>query len=188
MPVGRRLFQLVNPVQRGSLKLTINQFYRVNGDSTQKKGVPSDVVLPSLIDHMDLGESFLDNALEFDHIDPAPHTDYKLVKADVVKELQARSKKRVSATEKFVKERKKIEDYLKRKERKTIPLNEATLRAEREAGKSDDKEEQPTVPDEEIFKQGHYNDEIVSIATDYVDLLPAQPQDREQPLSLDSAR
>ncbi len=61
------------PEDCGALKLTISQFYRVNGDSTQNLGVPSDVVLPSLLDHMDLGESSLDNALKFDHIEPADY-------------------------------------------------------------------------------------------------------------------
>src|SRR5690606_26072424 len=36
---------------RGALKLTISKFYRVNGDSTQTKGVTSDIVLPSLLNH-----------------------------------------------------------------------------------------------------------------------------------------
>ncbi|HEV8003877.1 MAG TPA: S41 family peptidase, partial [Planctomycetaceae bacterium] len=49
MPVGQSgLSSLFNPEDRGALKLTISQFYRVNGDSTQNLGVPSDVVLPSL--------------------------------------------------------------------------------------------------------------------------------------------
>jgi carboxyl-terminal processing protease len=172
MPVGPRFFQLVNPQERGALKLTINQFYRVNGDSTQNKGVPSDVVLPSLIDHMDLGESFLDNALEFDHIDPARHDDYGLVSDELGRKLQAGSTERIAGVEKFVEARKRIEDYLERKERKTIPLNEEALKAERDAGDSNDEEEQPTVEeDEEIFKAEFYNDEIVRITLDYVNLL-----------------
>ncbi len=76
MPVGQSgLSGLFDPEDRGALKLTISQFYRVNGDSTQNLGVPSDVVLPSLWDHMDIGESSLENALKFDHIEPA---DYRL--------------------------------------------------------------------------------------------------------------
>ena len=56
---------------RGALKLTISKFYRVNGDSTQNKGVVSDVVLPSILNHRDIGEDSLDNALEFDRIQRA---------------------------------------------------------------------------------------------------------------------
>ena len=58
MNVGQTgLLSVLAPEDLGALKLTISQFYRVNGDSTQNLGVPSDVVLPSLLDHMDLGES-----------------------------------------------------------------------------------------------------------------------------------
>jgi carboxyl-terminal processing protease len=71
MPVTRSFFQFNKQPDRGALKLTIQQFYRVNGDSTQNRGVRSDVVLPSILDHRDLGESSLDNALPFDHIPPA---------------------------------------------------------------------------------------------------------------------
>ena len=75
MNVGQSgLLDVFAPEDLGALKLTISQFYRVNGDSTQNLGVPSDVVLPSLLDHMDMGESSLDNALKFDHIEPADYT------------------------------------------------------------------------------------------------------------------
>ncbi|MEZ6068249.1 MAG: S41 family peptidase [Planctomycetaceae bacterium] len=61
------MFRLFGGDDRGKLKLTIQQFYRVNGDSTQNRGVRSDIVLPSLLDHAETGESFLDNAA------PVPH-------------------------------------------------------------------------------------------------------------------
>ena len=50
----------------GALKMTIQQFYRPGGDSTQNRGVVSDVELPSLTTHLDVGESDLDYALKFD--------------------------------------------------------------------------------------------------------------------------
>ena len=58
----------------GALKITIQQFYRPNGDSTQNRGVVSDIELPSLTTHLDVGEADLDYALKFDHIDPANYT------------------------------------------------------------------------------------------------------------------
>ena len=93
MPVTRQLFKFLQPDDRGALKLTINQFYRVNGRSTQNDGVHSDVVLPSLIDHMDLGESFLDNALKASKVDPIKHDNYGMTKPDWIKELQAKKPK-----------------------------------------------------------------------------------------------
>ncbi|MBT4865047.1 MAG: carboxy terminal-processing peptidase [Planctomycetaceae bacterium] len=183
MPVGRRFFGLLNQQQRGALKLTINQFYRVNGDSTQNRGVRSDVVLPSLLDHMDLGESFLDNALAFDQVPAAGYKPVGLVADNVVQMLQQRSKKRVMAEPDFQKKQKEIERYLSRKNRKTITLNEEKLRQERDADKSDEdkkkKDEEKDDPDKKkadapIFPKAFYNDEILSISIDYIDLLKGQ--------------
>ena len=52
----------------GSLKVTIQKFYRIAGGSTQREGVKADVVLPSRYDAMDVGESFLKEPLPYDTI------------------------------------------------------------------------------------------------------------------------
>lgn len=57
----------------GSFKVTIASFYRVNGSSTQIKGVESDIVLPSMLEYMDLGEEKLPNALPWTSIPPVRH-------------------------------------------------------------------------------------------------------------------
>lgn len=54
----------------GALKLTINKFYRVGGGSTQLDGVQSDIVLPSLTDNPEFGESSLTNPLPYDEVAP----------------------------------------------------------------------------------------------------------------------
>ena len=56
----------------GSLKLTIQKFYRVSGGSTQHRGVLSDIVLPSPTDTPEIGESSLPNPLAYDEVDPQP--------------------------------------------------------------------------------------------------------------------
>ncbi|MCE7901987.1 MAG: tail-specific protease, partial [Gammaproteobacteria bacterium PRO9] len=58
----------------GQLTLTMGKFYRVNGGSTQNKGVIPDIVLPSAIDAATVGESNRDRALPWDQI---AATDYK---------------------------------------------------------------------------------------------------------------
>ncbi|MDE2245392.1 MAG: carboxy terminal-processing peptidase [Xanthomonadaceae bacterium] len=60
----------------GELKMTIAEFFRVNGGSTQLKGVTPDVVFPQTINPKDFGESSYDNALPWSQIKPA---DYKPV-------------------------------------------------------------------------------------------------------------
>jgi carboxyl-terminal processing protease len=62
-------------IELGVLKLTIQQFFRVSGASTQMKGVSPDILLPNPTGHIDSGERELPHALEFSQIAPAPHTD-----------------------------------------------------------------------------------------------------------------
>jgi len=67
--LGEQLFRIPNPPNLGALKITMQQFYRPGGASTQKRGVLADIVLPSITNHMDVSESDLDFALEFDRVD-----------------------------------------------------------------------------------------------------------------------
>ncbi|WP_010585947.1 carboxy terminal-processing peptidase [Schlesneria paludicola] len=181
MPVSNQMFKLLpSSKDRGALKLTINQFYRVNGDSTQNRGVESDVVLPSLIDHMDLGESFMDNALAFDRVQPARHQYLKYVTPEIVSVLKTDSEKRVAADPKFQQTLKDIDRYLARKSRKSVSLNEETLRKEREedkAAKEVEKEEEEfeTKSDKTpVLAKTEYNTELMAIAVEYAGLLKAQ--------------
>jgi len=54
----------------GQLKTTIAQFFRVQGGSTQHRGVQPDIILPTLTNLEDHGERSLDNALPWDSIEP----------------------------------------------------------------------------------------------------------------------
>ncbi|MCA8992074.1 MAG: carboxy terminal-processing peptidase [Planctomycetaceae bacterium] len=170
----RSPFRFVQSADRGKLKLTIQQFYRVSGDSTQNLGVRSDVVLPSLIDHFDLGESFLDNALPFDRISSAAFSPNSSINARIVADLQQNSEARVNKNEDFQKLERAIKRFLERKERTAVSLNEEKMRAERAedeaAEKENGAEDEPKIPDPNapIFPEGYYNNEIVNVALDYV--------------------
>lgn len=59
----------------GSLKITTDKFYRVNGVSTQLEGVKSDIILPNRYSYLDIGEKDLKNPLSWDKIDPASYND-----------------------------------------------------------------------------------------------------------------
>lgn len=179
MPVSRRLFKFLKPNDdRGALKLTINQFYRVNGHSTQNNGVHSDIVLPSLLDHMDLGESFMDNAMKASKVDSIDHEHYPFVEADWLKELKQNSQKRVASSEKFDKVEKRIAHFLKKKNRKTVSLNEETLKKEQEEDQkfNDDEEEDETTQENgngepPVFEDSAYNKEVLHITRDYLNLV-----------------
>lgn len=181
MPVSSQMFRIIpGQKDRGALKLTINQFYRVNGDSTQNRGVESDVVLPSLIDHMDLGESFLDNALAFDHIKAANHPYYDYVNSQILAAIREGSQRRVAQDPKFQQVLKDIDRYVARKNRKTVSLNEDTLRKEREEDKAakeveKEEEEHETKSDQApVLAKSEYNAELLSICSDYAELWRTQ--------------
>ena len=71
---GKGTVQTVIPLgaeRMGSLKVTTASFYRINGASTQRKGVASDIVIPSLLDGLDIGEDKLPGALPWTQVEEA---------------------------------------------------------------------------------------------------------------------
>ena len=164
---------------RGALKLTISKFYRVNGDSTQNKGVVSDVVLPSILNERDIGEDSLDNALAFDRIPRSNYIPFSAYVNDgLMKKLADSSAFRVRNERDFQKVQNNIDRYLARKDRKTISLNEEVLRKEEEELEREREEEEETIKkasgnddEKDIFVDNFYNRELLNIALDYHDSL-----------------
>lgn len=72
MDISRMMPFFANRERAGYLKPTIQKFYRVSGNSTQKKGVESDIVLPNIMDAIEIGEDYLFYALAYDKIRRAP--------------------------------------------------------------------------------------------------------------------
>ncbi|MCH9653977.1 MAG: carboxy terminal-processing peptidase [Planctomycetes bacterium] len=185
MTVSNKMFSFLNGPDLGALKLTINQFYRVNGDSTQNRGVRSDIVLPSLIDKMDLGESFLDDAMAFDKTEVAPFAPVNLVNQQILKSLKESSSKRVVTDKDFKEKLAEIDQYLKKKDQKTISLVEAVRRKEmiddkakekaeklkEEKKKEEEEKKKDPKAEKDIFKKDYYNDEILNITVDYMNVL-----------------
>jgi carboxyl-terminal processing protease len=62
------LLQLQKYDDLGALKLTIQKFYRINGGSTQYKGVEPDLVVPSMFDYLETGEKYMDYSLPWDQV------------------------------------------------------------------------------------------------------------------------
>lgn len=83
----------------GAVKITTQKFYRINGGSTQLKGVESDVVLPDRYTYIDMGERDLKTAMPWDEI---PAAEYKMVAPiKTFKPIIEKSKKRISQDETF---------------------------------------------------------------------------------------
>ena len=81
----------------GSLKLTTQKFYRVNGGSTQLEGVKSDVVMSDRYSYIDIGEKDYDNPLPYDKIDPA---NYKVWNGNIdYEKIISRSVERIAKSQ-----------------------------------------------------------------------------------------
>lgn len=92
------LLQLKKYDNLGALKVTIQKFYRVNGGSTQYKGVVPDIILPNLSEHIKSNERYLDYSLPWDSIEPIDYTPAKGHIKDLSL-LKERSLKRAAADE-----------------------------------------------------------------------------------------
>ncbi len=175
MDLGSQLFQgMRNPPAYGALKITMQQFYRPSGQSTQNRGVVADIELPSLTTHYDVGEADLDYAVAFDQVEPAPHKDYGQVNDAVRQQLRLLSGKRWEKSDDFQRVQRNIKLYLAQKDRETITLNEEKFRAELKELDAD-KEEQDALEDvvdgnETGIEREMYLDEVIAIAVDYLNM------------------
>ena len=99
------------PEGYGALKVTIAQFYRVSGWSTQNRGVETSLVLPSLNNAREIGESTLDNALPWRAIDPVSYRVSGNLKK-IIPELRQLSKNRIANSDFFQKVNEDVQEYL----------------------------------------------------------------------------
>lgn len=117
----------------GTLKLTMEKFYRVNGGSTQLKGVRPDIELPDAyteFDDDDLGERKQKSALPYDEIPAATIRSSNAVTN--VEQLAAMSKSRVAANPTFSLIARTAAQRKKKMDNNTVSLNEAKYRKEQE--------------------------------------------------------
>jgi carboxyl-terminal processing protease len=119
----------------GKVKVTVSKFYRIAGGTTQKQGVTPDIILPSLYDHMEIGESVQENALEADKIPAVAYTPVSQVKS-LLPTLDKRSKERIAKSTDFAYMLEDIADVKKRKDDKMVTLNEKKRAAERDQEKA----------------------------------------------------
>jgi carboxyl-terminal processing protease len=113
----------------GSLKLTIQKFYRVSGGSTQHRGVLSDIVVPSPTDTPEIGESSLPNPLAYDEVDPQPVNRFSST-ASLIDSLKIRSQERVSKDTEFRYINEDMKRLQERLELNKLSLNEKARKAE----------------------------------------------------------
>ena len=177
--LGREIFHLPNSPAMGALKITMQQFYRPNGDSTQKRGVLSDIELPSLTTHLDVSESDLEYPVEFDQVKKLMFPNLGLVSEAIVNALKKASEERIAQSEDFQKLSKKIDRYKEQKARKTVTLNEEKFLAERKEVNADEEEKkkmEELADKNEGIERDYYLDEVLALAADYVEMLKLDDQ------------
>lgn len=177
MDIGQSLFK-IKRANYGALKVTLQQFYLPDGESTQLKGVAADLVLPSLTAKMPVAEGDLEYALEHDKVNPARHNLYRMVPVDLVNNLRVGSQQRIAQNDDFTDLLRRVELYVQQKDQATISINEEKFmkrRAELNSQKEDEKEEiEAQLASKEVFQDTYYNQEVLNITHQYVDALRAQ--------------
>ncbi|HLT42074.1 MAG TPA: carboxy terminal-processing peptidase [Sphingobacteriaceae bacterium] len=116
----------------GQINITMAKFYRINGSSTQHKGVIPDIVFPMMFPADKFGESSEPAALPWDQIESAAYAPVANLKP-LIANLEEQHKERMMASPEY---RYMLEDIelLKERENETsVTLNESKLKAEREA-------------------------------------------------------
>ncbi|MDO6446041.1 carboxy terminal-processing peptidase [Colwellia sp. 1_MG-2023] len=132
-PLGRVYDLYDKPL--GSIQYTIAKFYRINGGSTQHRGVLPDIEFPSAIDPQDWGESKEENALPWDQVPKAPYARLKNIATDV-EYLTSLHRERIKTNTEFNYLLDDIKEYKAEKDNKTISLNLAERKAKADERKA----------------------------------------------------
>jgi carboxyl-terminal processing protease len=128
---GLDRFSQNDKVHYGELKFTIAQFFRINGGTTQLRGVTPDIKLPTMSDSDTFGESSYDNALPWTSIKPAVYIPAGELK-EIVPMLDKRHDARVAKDKDFQYLEEDIALVKKQRKENSISLNETVRRKERE--------------------------------------------------------
>jgi carboxyl-terminal processing protease len=116
---------------QGQLKLTIAKFYRVNGSSTQHRGVRPDIAIPSVVDSEEVGESAQKNALPWDEIAATRYRGDRGISA-LAPELTRRHQARVANDPDYQAFLRDLEFTQQQRDKTTVSLLESQRRSERE--------------------------------------------------------
>lgn len=105
----------------GALKMTIQKFYRINGGSTQFRGVKPDLIVPSMLDHLESGEQYMDYPLPWDQVLPVPYQTWKGPMLDRAM-VQSRGKEWVAHSAAFQKIKQESDEAKLRAQRTVVTV------------------------------------------------------------------
>ncbi len=124
----------VIPNQReklGQLKLTIAKYYRINGGSTQNKGVIPDIQFPSAFDSKDFGESSEPSALPWDQIQPTAYKKFSNL-SDIIPMLLKKHIQRFDKSPEYDYLMEDIDEFKEAQNKKYVSLNEEVRKKEKD--------------------------------------------------------
>lgn len=132
--LGRYYDMQENPL--GSIQFTTAKFYRINGSSTQHKGVIPDIAFPSAVEPDEWGESKEENALPYDKINRANYSSYADLNG-VVDVLTAKHHKRVLQNPEFAYILSDIDEIVANKNKNYISLVAEERKKEEQSAKAE---------------------------------------------------
>ncbi|KXU38075.1 hypothetical protein AXK11_01145 [Cephaloticoccus primus] len=118
-------------VKTGATKFTVQKYYLPSGDSTQLKGVVPDIILPSIEDHLPIGEAELPRALTWDKV-PSSFFDGAPIDDNLLHTLRSESLERQKALPEFDYLRRNVDWFKQRQEEKLVSVNLEKRRRQRE--------------------------------------------------------
>lgn len=127
-------FDTIKPL--GSVKVTMQKFYRINGGTTQLRGVTPDILLPDPYSMLETGEKELDNPLPWDEIKKAEYTEFSVINYN---KLKKESEDRVKKSKSFQLIEQEAKDIKARKDDSKYNLNLDKYRAESKELKEESK-------------------------------------------------
>jgi carboxyl-terminal processing protease len=120
------------PEKLGQVKMTIQKFYRINGSSTQHRGVTPDIQLPSAFSAEEYGESSQKSALPWDQISSARYELSSSLNDKILSRLRDRFDQRLKSDPELKQLTQDLADFKKAKENTIVSLQESKRRKERE--------------------------------------------------------
>jgi carboxyl-terminal processing protease len=178
---GKGTVQTVMPLgndKYGSIKLTTASFYRINGSSTQLKGVASDIVIPSLLEGLDIGEDKLPGALPYSQIEAASYIPVSDM-AKFVPDLRRMSAERLALNARYKKYCTLVRHVKELSERKEVSLEMTARRQQMETEKEMRKIQEDEIPEDDELgapKKAKEDDGVVfeeatNILVDLIELM-----------------
>ncbi len=117
----------------GELKITLAKFYRVNGSSTQHRGVDPDIHLPSAFSAEEFGESSQPFALPWDQIKATDFETYDHITTQLLAQINKRYKKRLNSDSELKKLIQEVEEINEERKQTLVSLNESERKSKRDA-------------------------------------------------------